>query len=214
MAIEAFISNIEYVKVKANRNNGVDEMTKNMSVREAITTRRSIKQFNGQLVAKEDIVSIIEDAVWAPNHGNREPWRLIVATGEQLPLVFEKIRNVAVPNWATLSEEDLAKQMAKFTTAGAYVFVVMPEDRRQKERLEDFAAASSLLQNMQLLAWDKGIGSCWKTPPFLENAAFNDSLQVQAGERIIAMLQLGYFDEAPKGKARKSVQQIVTFLGE
>ncbi|MER2000256.1 MAG: nitroreductase, partial [Lysinibacillus sp.] len=157
---------------------------------------------------------IINDAIWAPNHGNREPWRLIVAAGDQLDAALSIIRDVAVPKWKDLSDEDLAKQMAKFTSAGAYVFVVMPEDRRQKERLEDFAAASSFLQNMQLLAWDNGIGSCWKTPPFLENPNFNNALGVQPGERVIAMLQLGYFDEAPKGKARKTADQIVTFLGQ
>lgn len=186
----------------------------NLSVRDAIISRRSIKMFNGQPVAKDEIVHIINDAVWAPNHGNREPWRLIVAAGDQLDAALSIIRDVAVPKWKELSDEDLAKQMAKFTSAGAYVFVVMPEDRRQKERLEDYAAASSLLQNMQLLAWDKGIGACWKTPLFLDNPNFNNALGVQAGERVIAMLQLGYFDEAPKGKARKTADEIVTFLGE
>lgn len=186
----------------------------NLTVRDAIISRRSIKVFNGQLVTQEDIVQIINDAVWAPNHGNREPWRLIIAAGNQLDAALSIIRDVAVPKWKELSDEDLTKQMAKFTSAGAYVFVVMPEDRRQKERLEDFAAVSSFLQNMQLLAWDKGIGSCWKTPPFLENPNFNDTLGVQSGERVIAMLQLGYFDEAPKGKVRKTADQIVTFLGQ
>ena len=186
----------------------------NLTVRDAIISRRSIKAFNGQPVAKEDIVQIINDAVWAPNHGNREPWRLIVAAGDQLDAALSIIRDVAVPRWKELSDEDLAKQMAKFTSAGAYVFVVMPEDRRQKERFEDFAAASSFLQNMQLLAWDKGIGSCWKTPPFLDNPNFNNALGVQPGERVISMLQLGYFVEAPKGKARKTADEIVTFLGQ
>ena len=186
----------------------------NLSVRDAIVSRRSIKAFNGQKVAKEDIVHIINDAIWAPNHGNREPWRLIVAAGEQLEQALTIIRDIAVPKWKDLFEEELAKQMAKFTSAGAYVFVVMPEDRRQKERLEDFAAVSSMLQNMQLLAWDKGIGSCWKTPPFLENPSFNNALGVQHGERVVAMLQLGYFEEAPKGKPRKAIDEFVTFLGE
>lgn len=185
-----------------------------LSVRDAIVSRRSIKQFNGKSVAKEAIVEILNDAVWAPNHGNREPWRLVVAAGDQLDSALHIIRDVAVPNWKNLSDDDLAKQMSKFTAAGAYVFVIVPEDRRQKERLEDFAAASTFIQNIQLLAWDQGIGSCWKTPPLLDNPAFNEALKVQPGERIIAMLQLGYFDEAPKGKARKSIEQFVTFLGE
>ena len=186
----------------------------NLSVREAIIARRSIKAFNGQRVSKEDLLEIINDAVWAPNHGNREPWRLVVACDDNLAEVHTILRDVTIPKWQELSAEELDKQMLKFTTPGAYIFVVMPEDRRQKERLEDFAAASSLLQNMQLLGWDKGIGSCWKTPPFIENPVFNEKLGVETGERVIAMLQLGYFNETPKGKARKTADQIVTFLGE
>ena len=94
------------------------------------------------------------------------------------------------------------------------MFVIVPEDVRQKERLEDYAAASSMLQNMQLLAWDKGIGSCWKTPAFLDNPKFREALKVRAGERVIAMLQVGYFDELPKAKERKKAADLVTIFGE
>lgn len=189
-------------------------MTKALTVREAITTRRSIKKFNGQLVKREDLLNIIEDAAWAPNHGTREPWRLVVACDEQLPKLLELLRDLAVPKWQELSDEALATQMQKFTLAGGYAFMVVPEDVRQKERLEDYAAASSFLQNMQLLAWEKGIGSCWKTPGFLDVPKFREALGVKSGERVIAMLQLGYFDELPKGKERKTPAEIVTFFGE
>ena len=148
---------------------------KNLSVREAIISRRSVKAFNGQLVEKEDVVNIINDAVWAPNHGNRQPWRLVVGCDESLSKVFTIIRDVTIPRWQEMTKEDVDKQMAKFTAAGAYIFVIVPEDRRQKERLEDFAAASCFLQNLQLLAWDKGIGACWKTPAFIENPKFNEA---------------------------------------
>ena len=47
-----------------------------MSVKEAITSRRSIKKFNGKSVNQEDVLAIIDDSVWAPNHGTRQPWRL------------------------------------------------------------------------------------------------------------------------------------------
>ena len=72
--------------------------------------------------------------------------------------------------------------------------------------------ASTFIQNMQLLAWDRGIGSCWKTPGFLDNPKFREALKVQPGERVIAMLQVGYFDEVPKGKERKQAADIVTIL--
>lgn len=184
-----------------------------LSVREAIVTRRSIKNFNGQPIEPEIIPEIIEDAVWAPNHGNRNPWRLIVAIGEQYEQLLDVLKEFGVANWKQLSDEDLEKQMKKFSTASAAVFVIVPEDVRQKERLEDYAAASILIQNIQLLAWDKGIGTCWKTPPFIDNPKFRERLGVEAGERIISMLQFGYFDTSPKAPPRKSVEEIITYFG-
>ncbi|ARD48715.1 nitroreductase [Sporosarcina sp. P37] len=184
-----------------------------LSVREAIVTRRSIKNFNGQPIEPEIIPEIIEDAVWAPNHGNRNPWRMIVATGGQYEQLLDVLKEFGVANWKQLSDEDLEKQMKKFSTASAAVFVIVPEDVRQKERLEDYAAASTLIQNIQLLAWDKGIGTCWKTPPFIDHPKFRERLGVQAGERIISMLQFGYFDSLPKAAPRKPVEEIITYFG-
>ncbi|TSI05964.1 nitroreductase [Lysinibacillus sp. BW-2-10] len=185
-----------------------------LSVREAIIGRRSIKKFNGQPVDREDLMQIIDDAVWAPNHQNREPWRLVVACGKELFDLHELLRNMAIPKWKELTEETLEKQMQKFTTPGAYVFVIVPEDVRQKQRLEDYAAASIFIQNIQLLAWDYGIGACWKTPDFLDAPAFREALGVKQGERIISMLQLGYFDDLPKAVERKKAKEIVTIFGQ
>ncbi|MFC6041094.1 nitroreductase [Paenisporosarcina macmurdoensis] len=184
-----------------------------LSVRDAILQRRSVKVFNGQPVERDTLMTVLEDAKWAPNHGNREPWRLVVACGRELTELHTVLREFGVAKWKDLSEDDLAKQMKKFVTPGAYAFVVVSEDVRQKERLEDFAAASSYIQNAQLLAWDLGIGACWKTPPFLDAPKFREALGVKKAERIISMLQFGYFDEMPKAKPRKSVEEFVTFFG-
>lgn len=184
-----------------------------LSVRDAILQRRSVKVFNGQPVERDTLMTVLEDAKWAPNHGNREPWRLVVACGRELTELHTVLREFGVAKWKDLSEDDLAKQMKKFVTPGAYAFVIVSEDVRQKERLEDFAAASSYIQNAQLLAWDLGIGACWKTPPFLDAPKFREALGVKKAERIISMLQFGYFDEMPKAKPRKSVEEFVTFFG-
>ena len=184
-----------------------------LSVREAIIQRRSVKVFNGQPVERDTLMSIMEDARWAPNHGTREPWRMVVACGKELSELHTVLRDFGLQKWKELSDEDLVKQMKKFTTPGAYAFMIVPEDVRQKERLEDYAAASTFIQNAQLLAWDLGIGSCWKTPPFIDAPKFRETLGVKPGERIIAMLQFGYFDEMPKAKPRKEVEEFVTFFG-
>lgn len=184
-----------------------------LTVRQAIVQRRSIKNFNGQPVDRETLLTILEDAKWAPNHGNREPWRLVVACGKELFELHDLLREFGVPKWKELNEDELAKNMKKFTAPGAYAFVVVPEDARQKERLEDYAAASAYIQNAQLLAWDLGIGSCWKTPPFIDAPKFRDAMGIKQGERIISMLQFGYFDEMPKARQRQDVEEFITFFG-
>ena len=183
-----------------------------LTVRDAIVQRRSIKVFNGQPVERETLLAVMEDSLWAANHQLREPWRFVVACGKELSELHEVLKEFAIPKWKELSEEDLEKQMKKFTNPGGYVFVIVPEDARQKERLEDYAAASMLIQNIQLLAWDRGIGSCWKTPGFLDNPNFRKALGVKQGERIISMLQVGYFDEMPKPKPRKNIDELVTIF--
>ena len=187
-------------------------MEQSLTVRDAIIQRRSIKLFNGQPVERDVLLSILDDAVWAPNHQLRQPWRFIVACGKELEDLYSVLKEFAIPKWNELSEEDLEKQMKKFMTPGGYVFVVVPEDARQKERLEDYAAASMLVQNVQLLAWDRGIGSCWKTPGYLDNPLFRKALGIQPGERIISMLQVGYFDEMPKPRDRKGIEDLVTIF--
>jgi len=183
-----------------------------MNVREAIETRRSIKKFNGKPVTKEALAKIVEAGTWAPNHGTREPWRLVGAVGESMDRMVDAIKEVAVPKWRDMSEEELQTALAKFMLPGAVLFIVVPEDARQKERLEDFGAASAMIQNMQLAAWEMEIGSCWKTPPFIDHPKFRSSLGIQPGERIISMLQFGYFDEAPKAKPRKDVNEILSYF--
>lgn len=183
-----------------------------MNVREAIETRRSIKKFNGQPVTKNQLKQIVESGTWAPNHGTREPWRLVGAVGEAMDRMIDAIKEVAVPKWRDMSEEELQTALAKFMQPGAVLFVIVPEDARQKERLEDFSAVSAMIQNMQLAAWEMEIGSCWKTPPFIDHPKFRQTLGVKPGERIISMLQFGHFDDMPKAKPRKPVEDILEYF--
>ena len=185
-----------------------------LSVRDAIIGRRSVKNFNGQPVDIDNINSILEDARWAPTHGLRNNWRFIVAANKEYVKFQDVLKEYGIPKWKELSDEELEKQMKKFSGPGAVVFIVVQEDVRQKERLEDYAAASALIQNAMLLAWDQGIGTCWKTPPFIDNPKFREELGVKPGERIMSMLQFGYYDDIPKGRVRTPLEDLVTYYGK
>jgi len=48
---------------------------------EVIKERRSVRVFRPDPVPTELLVELLNVAVWAPNHGNRQPWRFALYTG-------------------------------------------------------------------------------------------------------------------------------------
>jgi nitroreductase len=89
----------------------------------------------------------------------------------------------------------------------AFLIVVMTEDPRQKQNDENFAAVSALIQNFQLLAWEKGLGVVWKTNPFIYEPQVRELLGVRSGERIVGILHLGYFDQIPPARERTPAEE-------
>ena len=64
-----------------------------METFEAVTTRRSIRQFRPDAVPEPLLREILEAARWASSWGNTQPWELTVITGE--PLEAFRKANVA-----------------------------------------------------------------------------------------------------------------------
>jgi len=75
--------------------------TRQMTVLEAITTRRSIPQFKTDPVPKELIQRLLDVAVWVPNHRLTDPWQFHVL-GEKTKRKFAEtrrdFRNISLPN--------------------------------------------------------------------------------------------------------------------
>src|SRR5207247_3991996 len=65
--------------------------TRQMSVLDAIVSRRSIPQFQSTPVPREIIKRLLDAAVWVPNHRLTEPWQFFVL-GETSKRRFAEIR--------------------------------------------------------------------------------------------------------------------------
>lgn len=159
------------------------------SIEDIIKERTSVK--NGYLdkeITQEQVLSLLEHAVWAPTHGIREPWRFIFVSKERREAFIE-----AILRCHEKSRHDIVR--AKFENVPAFLIVVMNADPRQKFWEEDFAATACMLQNFQLLAWEKEIGTVWKTPVHIHDPRFREAVGVQSGEKIVGVLNIGYFDK-------------------
>lgn len=160
--------------------------TKNL--RELIRTRRSVKDaYTNKSVTKSTVLSLLNDAVWAPTHGKRQPWRFIFISPEDKPQFARDISK-------TYSEDMQENREAYLNEPNAHLVVIMQSPKMEKQWDENFGAVASLIHNFSLLAWEKDLGVCWKTNPHIYNEEVRNILDVKEDEKIVGFLHLGYFN--------------------
>ncbi|MCM3175275.1 nitroreductase [Paenibacillus sp. MER 99-2] len=173
------------------------------AVIEAIQNRRTVKKFKKDAVPADKIIELLDAAVWAPNHKLREPWRFLLFTGDGRKKLAQAID-------AEMGEDN--KFSANIKQVPAIMLVVLEEDPRQNIWDEDFAAVSALVQNFLLAAWSEEIGTFWVTKPFLYAPKFRKPLGIEAGEKIIGMIYMGYPDVIPSAKERTAAKDKLTLF--
>ncbi|OXM85743.1 nitroreductase family protein [Paenibacillus rigui] len=179
------------------------------NVSELIKQRRTVRVFKSDPVPTELLTELLNVAVWAPNHGHREPWRFILFQGEGRARIAEAMVQ-------TYSGEDLEKHGAKkreyFMQVPAHLVIVLKEDPRQKVWDEDYAAVCSLIQNFQLAAWEQGLGVVWKTNNYGYQPKFCEAIGVQPGEKIAGVLHVGYPEVIPPARPRTAAEARLTVV--
>lgn len=169
-----------------------------------IRERRSIKTgYRNIPVPQELVLELLNDAVYAPNHKLREPWRFIFVPTESKQLF-------ALEMAQHYPDEMFENRIKYFNEPDAYLIIVMPGSDNKKQHDEDFGAVSSMIQNFQLLAWERGLGSVWKTNPHVYDSSVHQMLGLQPGEEIAGFLHLGFFHEAPPGQPRTPAEDKFT----
>ncbi|WP_113928774.1 nitroreductase [Bacillus sp. P14.5] len=170
--------------------------------------RLSIKTgYTDKPVTEEVVKEILSDAVWAPNHGLREPWRFIFVPTHQKE---EFVEDVVKLFPAGMQEN----RRNYFSQPSAFLIVIMKEDPRQKQWDEDYGAVSCLIQNFQLLAWEEKLGVVWKTNPHNYDPKAHELLGIKPGEKIVAFLHMGYFEEAPEPRPRTPIEEKFTLYNK
>ncbi|HLS07952.1 nitroreductase [Lentibacillus sp.] len=185
------------------------ELTKQpTALKKVIRDRRSVKKYyNHKPVAEETVIELLEDAVWAPTHGVRQPWRFIFIEPEQTETFAKKVA-------ATYPEERQQNRLEYLREPSAFLIVVMEVPESQKQYDENFGATACMIQNFWLLAWEQQLGVVWKTNSHIYDPKVKQILNVGENEKIVGFLHLGYFDEKPAKKDRISAaEKFSTFKG-
>lgn len=178
-----------------------------MDLAEIIRARRSVGAFTDAPVAEALVRELLETAVWVPNHRLTEPWRFVFLTGEGARRYASIRRDMAQDTSPDQSEA--ARQQAgegvyrKFASVPAYLAVIVREHANPEVREEDYAACCCLVQNFLLLAWERGLGTSWKT--FKRDPRLRALLNLADDEKVVGWLHLGYPADTEQPRRRAPV---------
>uniref|UniRef100_A0A7J3KFZ9 Nitroreductase family protein n=1 Tax=Staphylothermus marinus TaxID=2280 RepID=A0A7J3KFZ9_STAMA len=156
---------------------------------EFLKTRRSIRRFKQEKPPIELVLKAIDTARYAPSARNSQPWRFIIIDERSLIEKLAKIHHGAKP----LENAPLA------------IAVVCHMDESPVSYMVDCANATTYL----LLALHAlGLGAVWIQT--LRNIdEIKKLLNIPDNAIPIALVAIGYPDEAPVAKQRKPLEEIV-----
>ncbi|MCI3920084.1 nitroreductase [Paenibacillus sp. TRM 82003] len=185
-----------------------------MSIANTIKERRSVHAFEATPVPLELVTTLLDTAVWAPNHRLTQPWRFVVVHGDGRRKLADVVRDV---NEKRERDPDKRKETGqkfydKFMSVPMFVAVVMKEDPNPVDREEDYAATCCVVHNFGLLAWEHGIGMVWETYGLIHQPSFRQAYGVEPGEKIVASLHVGYPAKVPAAQPRIPAEQRLTVI--
>lgn len=156
-----------------------------MDAIEAIRKRRSVRDFTGETIPREDLETIVDAGRLAATGSNRQPWDFIVVTEREM---IEQLKVAS-------------KWMEK---AGAIIAVVL--DPSSRWWIEDGAAA---VENMLIASTALGYGSCWLEGYTLpREEEFKQLLKVPAEKRLLTLVPIGIPTEWPTIE-KKSLEEVL-----
>jgi nitroreductase len=175
-----------------------------MNVIEAIQSRRSIKRFEQRAPTREQIETLLSMAALAPNHRSTEPWRFYVLGADArhaygLALGERRARKVEDPDKAREVRDRTADE---YRAVPCMIAVAMVTSDNPEIREEDYAATMMGVQNMALAAVELGLGTHIRTGAVMDDPAARAAAGVGAGERIVALVNVGTPEEVPPGRTR------------
>lgn len=164
---------------------------------EAIKGRRSIRSYRSEPVPEEFLNKVLDAARWAPSAGNRQPSEFIVVND---PMVKRYLREAALGQ-AFIEEAPVVIVVCADWTRSARIY----GDRgRDLYCLLDGAAAT---QNMLLAAYALGLGTCWVGA--FDEEAIRNILNLPFGFRPLAIITMGYPNEAPEPPPRMKPDELI-----
>ena len=159
-----------------------------MEIYECVKSRLTVRSFKPDPVPDSVVRRLLRSAQWAPTSRNQQPGHFIVIQDRE---TLESIGQIAA------SGSFVGR--APFAIAIVMVNADSPE-----------LDAGRALQQMELVAWSEGMGTCFVTLEGDEISRVKELLGIPEEAELITVLPFGYHAEGAegRGKRRRPLSQI------
>ena len=171
-----------------------------MELEQAIRTRRTHKVFAPEPVAPAVLGELFELARWAPNHHLTNPWR------------FRVLGPVTLARLKELAEQRSPGSGGKLDRAPTLVVASALLEGDEGQRDDDLLASAVAAYLVLLAAHGRGLASYWRSVPLLDSPAGREALGLDAAERPLGLLHLGYPRQEQRVPERAPVAELVSYL--
>jgi len=162
----------------------------------AIRRRRSVRVLVPPGPSSEELTSMLEAAVAAPDHGRCRPWRFIVLRKENKAAFADVFAQAYIQRCQRLGRvpdpSQQAQERSKLDRAPVVVVVACTMKHLDKIPIwEQRAAVAAATQNLLVAATAFGYGSMWRTGPASSDPLIKAQLGLGDRDTIEAFVYLG-----------------------
>jgi nitroreductase len=179
-------------------------------------SRRSVfpKDYTGEPVPQWVIEQMLENANWAPNHKQTEPWRFVVFSGEGLKEFADYQAEMYLKNTPKADFQEVKFEQLKQNPLTASHIIAIGMNRQTKGRtpeIEEVMAVACAVQNMCLTATAYNVGAYWSTGgvTYLEEAKSFFGLEEK--DKLLGFFYVGEIAKPSPDNTRNPIEEKVTW---
>jgi nitroreductase len=208
---------------------------------EWLRSRRSVRTFSAEPVARDVLVRILEAAITAPSSTNRQPWRFaVVRAAAMRAKIVDAVSRKTAEMKAIIARSHHAEDFGNYgdffhePLAAAQV-IVIPQYREYPDLIANLIASgggdaakfstasamqaelvstSTAIMTLLLQAHAEGLGACMMAGPMVARDEVHALLGIEEPWRMVGAIALGHPTGEASPRGRKPLDRVVHWIEE